>query len=496
MLGAGMKAKIFGLVAAIAILFGLYWLANTAFINISVAGQGGKNISYELDKQNSSKSISKDTTETQFKQRVTRGSYEVTVSQNGKSYFSVVRARGFWSTTQVAAQLQPQKARSFVGTDPENCMHLLGSILVSYTCTDSFSNIKIHKPASAREPTQTVANPNVAAGSVEGIIDTKQGSLVLLQWPSFGETEPYQSIYQTDASLALKNEVKLSGLSGETTYGIKPFREGFVIYDTNLSKVLYYTATNAKPSTLKVGTVTSDKVVPTSFAVGNDSLVALYSSSSDSKKQSSQVVVSNGQTSRTYTFKQRFSQVTVCGTGRLCALGDSQMFVYDISGDKPDYMYSVMDVKSMYPSQNGFLVVRDKDVLNLDINQQQGYVEYSAGPYTINGLQTTTNGYVLNVTGENNKKYALLVNEQSGNNDDIDKKIADLQKVSDINSVSVYGKYIFVTPEIGELTYNDSLQSFTYDPIRVTQTKQAINDAVKQLGIDTSQYTIINTSLQ
>ncbi len=496
MLGEGMKTKIFGLVAAVVVLFGLYWLANTAFIDISVAGQGGKSITYELAKQNASKSISKETTDTQFKQRVTRGSYEATVSQNGKSYFSVVNARGFWSTTNVAAQLQPQKARSFVGADPENCMHLLGSVLVSYTCADSYSNIKIHKPASGREPTQTIANPNVAAGSVEGIIDTKQGSLVLLQWPSFGETEPYQSIYQTDASLALKSEVKLGDLSGETAYGIKPFRDGFVIYDTNLSKVLYYTSTNAKPSTLKIATVASDKVVPTSFAVGNDSLVALYSSTSDSKKQSSQVVVGNGQTSRTYSFKQRFSQATVCGTGRLCALGDSQMFVYDISGDKPDYIYSVMGVKSMYPSQNGFLVVRDKDILNLDINQQQGYVEYSAGSYTINGLQITPNGYVLNVTGDNDKKFALLVNEQSGNNDDIDKKVADLQKVSDITAVSAYGKYIFVTPELGELTYNDSLQSFTYDPIRITQTKQAINDAVKKIGIDTNQYTIINTSLQ
>ena len=494
--GKSIKKKVVLLV--VAILLGIigYWLSTISFIEISVSGlQDNETMSVQILNQGSLKTSELNVPSGSVKKRVAKGDYEVLVKQSNKSFFAVVKARGLFQKAMVAGQLQPEKSRRFIADGPENCMNFIGSIFVSYACSDIFSNIKIHLPATNNSPTYVLKTTNAQlAAYTEGIIKTKEGYLALILWPSDGEAPAAHFIYRVGQNLKTTDETLLKELDANTSYAIKPYKEGFIVYDTSFDKILYYPSIGSSPTAVATQKPKAGGLQPVALDIQQDTVLTLHASSVDTKKARSEAVVTTNNQSRHFTFKKGYSAGKLCGSQKMCLIGSKTLDIYDIGGSKPVLLFAISGVSTVESSINGLLVVRKDGVLRLDIEKRAGFMEYSFGGYSFNSMQVEGGGYVASLTGYKSRKVALLIDQQAQNSDSIDKKVLALQKMSDVNVVSANGTYIFISPNLGELVYNDGLGGFDYDPVTKKTVNDRINAEIDRLQISRSVYKIINTS--
>ena len=153
-----------------------------------------------------------------------------------------------------------------------------------------------------------------------------------------------------------------------------------------------------------------------------------------------------------------------------------------------------INITSIQNTDVGLLALSDTRILNLDVDNKTGFVEYSFGDRKFCGLQKDVGGYLLCQTNTKGVNAVLRIDQTSNNSDSIDKKVAGLEKMSEVKNVSVYGQFLFISPDLGELVYDNSLGFFNYDP----SVKQSVNDKISHqidvLGVDRNTYHIINTS--
>jgi hypothetical protein len=205
--------------------------------------------------------------------------------------------------------------------------------------------------------------------------------------------------------------------------------------------------------------------------------------------------VDTNNTTRSYKFNQYLTSILLCGEQKLCVVGDGKLSIYDISGKKAKLDYTIGNADEIMQDGNSIIAIRNKDVLNINPLTGTGFISYSLGDYELCGMQPDNNGYILCLIDNKSKKVALRIDENSNNSDSIDKKVANLQKYSEVSEISAYGKYIYVIPELGEPTFIPSLGNFGYNPNTVKNLDEILQKRISAVGISRSKYTIINTSL-
>jgi len=491
-------AAIFGIVI---LLFILNWFYSHSTIEIKVKNLSGtKAVIYNLYDQGSQKTTKIQGSSGQVKKTVPRANYEVLVTQGEKSFLGVTKTKGFLGKTTLEVNLVEEKGRKFVGNDPEPCMKLVAETLVSYECGDLFSSLGIHIPAESGQPTYVQkSTSSLVYGKVESIIDTKEGTLAFLKADARADEEVNSAYghfaYYLGANLEIKERVEWPGLAADKSYSFTAYQDGFIAYTSNYDQVLVFTGAASQPKTVTIAKPDTKNLSGQGFDVQNDSYLVLYSNVSDtkSKKKRSEIVVSNGsKSSRHLVFGAGFKTVRFCGNSKLCALEGSDLRVYDIGGKKPELLYSVNKVKALENTAKGFVVVRDNEVLGLDIENRKGSIEYSYGDYRFSGMRKDGFGYILALTNNKGRKVALYIDRTGVNQDSIDKKMAELQKIAEVSSVSIYDTSIFIAPELGDPVANKTTGKFDYDPKILKSVNAKINEKISQLGINKTVYTIFN----
>ena len=81
------------------------------------------------------------------------------------------------------------------------------------------------------------------------------------------------------------------------------------------------------------------------------------------------------------------------------------------------------------------VIARGKDVVSLDVDKRTGLIDYSYGDYEFNGLRKDGFGYLLSLTNNKGRKVALYINQSASDTNKIDKKIAELQKIPEVNYI-------------------------------------------------------------
>ncbi len=496
-----MRRKILIGLIGIILLYLFFWLSGHSYVEISVPTQNSnKEITYKLLNQASQKSQETKTSSSSIKKLIPRGNYEVWVSGEGGSYFSITKTGRFLATTSVNAKLQPEKSRQFVGDNPGPCMFYLEGRLVSYACGDLSTNLNIHMPANASQPTYVLKNQHadLAYGSVQGTVQTREGTLALVQPPADNETGDGYSLYRLNGSLVASNRVGLAALDKSKPYNITAYKDSFLVFDENLGQVLYYSSSTAKPAVVKVDKPSDQSLVLLDTKTKDTFVVTTYGNKNEAKKQKqkAEVVLSDGTTSKHFSFSKNYFSATVCGTNKLCALASKNLDVYDIAGQKPALLYSLTNVATnMVNTDTGLLLINAQAVLNFNVDEREGFAEYTFGGYTFNNIVTLggNNGYVLSLTNNKGRRVALLINQGSADSGAIDKKVLELEKLSEVSSLSIYENYIFISPNVSSLVYNNALKAFDYDPVQKKAANDKINQKIKELGIDTNKYIIVNT---
>lgn len=479
-------------------LFTLYWLYSHAYVEVTLANSASGDVSYSLTNQKTQKTTTFTSAASTINKLIPKGSYELLAQQNQTSYYSVIQAHGFLRKTSIQAHLQSEHIRRFVGNNPGNCMYYVNQILSSSNCGDSFASLNVHVPATQNQPTLVQKNQSNIDGNVEGIIKTNEGSLVLLQQVGGG----VHTIYNLKNNLILGNGHALSELDTNKSYSVHNYKTGFVVYDSSSEQFLYYTSTSAKPTTITINGSLDKSFEPYAMSVDDSSIAVAYTNIPDTtegpkvKKSKTEIVVYDGTNTRQFSFNKQYGSVSSCGQNRLCLLANKQLEVYDIAGDKQVPKFSLSSVEAIENSTKGLLVVKEKGVLQLNATNGDGFMSYSFGDYAFCGIQVDPDAqaYTLCLTNNKQKKVALHIDQNIDNIDNIDKKIAELLKSSDISDVSIYDKYIFISPQLGDLVFDESLQSFDYDPGVKKTVNAAIGQQITTLGIDKTKYQIINTS--
>lgn len=479
----------------------LFWFGNHSFINIRVAdADTGQQTTYIIINQKNDKKIEISTSSNSIKRFVTRGSYEIWVRQSDSSYFSVVSTKGFGTSTVVDAKLTPEKDRKYVGDNPAQCVFYTGSTLASYTCSGLSSEIGVHLPATATHPTyiQKVDSEAFPYGYVQGTVATKEGLFILIQPSSTDESGKGYELYRVDRALKVSSKTALSSLDKSKSYAIQPFRSGFIIYDQSLSSAYYYSSSGAKPEEIHIPEQSDKTLVKVDTQIDKNQIVVLYGKQSNAKPQKpkAQVVIFNGTGSNQFTFKKDYFGATVCGTNKLCMLSAKNMDVYDITEAKPKYLYMLSGVATnMVDTEKGLLLINTEGILNFDVESRQGFAEYTFGSYVFNSITKVPrqNSYVVSLTDSKGRKVALLIDQGKNVIEAIDKQVQALLRLSQVNNVSANGNYIYISPNLGGLVYNESLHLFDYDPVAKKAANTAINQAIKDQHINTGLYKIVNT---
>ena len=106
--------KILAVVILVILLFTAYWLNGRSTLEITIINTSGNQaVSYALYNQGSKKTISFQSSSATVKKTVSRASYEVSVIQEQKSYFTVVKTKGFFGKTTLEVNLAEEKGRKF-----------------------------------------------------------------------------------------------------------------------------------------------------------------------------------------------------------------------------------------------------------------------------------------------------------------------------------------------------------------------------------------------
>ncbi len=493
------KKTLYLLAGAALLLLAGSWLYANSFLTVSVSNGGGKPLTYTIVNQSNNSTVTIKTNKTTLTRMVPRGEYQVSVTSDRPSGFiGIATAKGFLRTTTLKAGLSLENDRQFVGNNPKPCVVYAFDTLLSVGCSSPIKEALVHVPATASLPTYVTKLPaNNPSGITEGEIYTADGVFVLLQ------TDQGQRLFKLEKDFRLSGGKIINGLNGSSLYSIALYQKGFVVYSLTAAQVITYASADAPGKTLDLGRQHPKNTSLVDVTPNDLGLVATYSplgtsdyySSTSSIKGSSEFVIFQGAGRRSITVNQPYSQAELCGRELLCAISPTKgLEVYDTSNNQTKRLYGVAGVNHIISTNGDWTVSTDQGIIRFNPVNKTGYYIYTYGDYKPCGINNTPSGIVACVSDSKNNTSALLINPSQPNASNIDKKVAQLVKLSYVSAVSAYKNFIYITPNLGNLQYNQATNLFDYDPTIKRVVGEAINKSVTDLGIDTKTYQVINTA--
>lgn len=489
---------VIGSVLLFVVLLAALFLGGPKKLTVNVKSDSSSEITYRFANQANTNDVKeiKDSSKS-VEVSLPAGTYELTVQQDDTNYFSVIDTS---EDSTIEATPQPERGRRYVGNLPGSCRFLLSNILYSHECGGALETMQAHVPATSTQPTFTRPSFNETEDVIEGTIKTKEGTILLVyeavvadhgHITELGNGEsPHIAHVLKSGSNMLGTGNALKGLPADERYFIQPYREGFLAYSASFSRAFYYASTKANPEEVAIAELENEDLSPNLLSAKDSSFVVAYAQEDeeDSGLSSSLVLHENNQT-KTFEMDKTFESIHLCGNNKLCGLSAGTMYVYDVAGEDAKLQYFVNGVRSMASYGNGLVVSRDGGVISLDIEKRSGYVQYTYDDFVSCGLQPAGNTYMVCIEGDEGAESMLLI-EQAKTSDSIDKKIASLMDMQELSVVSIYGNFITITPHAGGIKYQPATDTFGYDPEKVRQSKSAIEDRIKTIGLDKSKYKV------
>jgi hypothetical protein len=429
-------------------------------------------------------------------------SYRIDVhKENGdENYTTIKRAYGFFKTTTVNANLQPETARLFVGDDPETCM-VYALELFSYDCNQEYSTLKRHVPATVDSPAYAVNGANDSA-MVQGSVQLGSKTYVLIRYEP-GEAEGYTYVlHPLRSDLTLQDGITLKGLDNQITYNLQEYGQGFMLTSEDLKDVRYFGSPENNPR--RITLQTSDTInLPISLSGFRDQIMSLYNDASaegdDHSAESETIGVLRGKSFlsvhssdavESYTVKGRYTDGLLCGENIACLLSNGQLDVYTLRSGDARLLYSMKNISAV-KTLNEKLVLYTKSSISLfDMQSLEGRTIYSFGSYRLCGTQSQRAILLVCIANKQNKQHTLLIDPSKPNTDSIDKKMQVLKALPQIRDVSISNTIIYISQNIGSSTYNPEIRGYEYSPETIQKTNRIIEKSLTNIGIDRSKYQV------
>jgi len=493
----------FLLVGIIAFSWLVFWLGTHGTITITLEGSDWDQSSeIELTLIDESGSASSFKTKARSISRVVRTSqYEVLARGEGHSAWTTVDVGRFLGKRKATLQLINEVNREFVGNTPSSCAMMQEDVLLSYDCGSGFETVKIHMPATALLPTYTIPVVDAPLGIIEGHISTTNGPRILART---GDDTQFHVLYEVDTATGKLIEDRiLNDLPKGLLFSVQRYNEGYLLYDDSYKNLYYYTESKGIQ---KINQPITPKPNENRFKLttSGNRIVRLYSDQADAvdadapvdeeaiESANNTIYISSDLETIEFSPTRAVVTATLCSDNRLCVVEaidhhENRLFVYDTALlEEPLYSLGGVDDVRVDPDGNT-LLVKDGDVWRFDASSSTAYRVYSLGGYSLCGLGGYYETSMLCIeAGE--QSFMLLL--ESGSGRTIDKQAYELREKPDIERVSVYRDYIYVTPA---LDWTRTGTGVSYDPDKQLTADKMVQQYVSEVGINTDEYKIINT---
>ncbi|MBX4188795.1 hypothetical protein KW792_01715, partial [Candidatus Saccharibacteria bacterium] len=330
-------------------------------------------------------------------------------------------------------------------------------------------------------------------GIIEGLIKTPEGNIALVHQADL-EGPGGHILYLLDSSLRPVKSLVQSDLDSESNYEIKPYGQGFVAYSSDYGQVYKYSSINAASSKMALTAPKNNKLKALSLYVSGNHITIGYSDpQSDPMKASSNEILDYSDSRSTDTAFSGLPIVAAsfCGQASLCVRSaDKSMSVYN-SGGK--LLSKLWGIEEMQPMGGQILLALDDKTVLFNVDENTGLPEYTYGSYKFCGLQPIAADAYLLCMKSGNKTVALEIHRSSDDQDSIDKKINQLQKLPQVDTVSIYRNYIYIVPQSASLKYDAAHKITEPDPAAQAAINLKINKEIDTLGINRNAYKIIIT---
>ncbi|QQS65291.1 hypothetical protein IPO96_01925 [Candidatus Saccharibacteria bacterium] len=422
---------------------------------------------------------------------IPKGNYAVRVydKDNKTSLYSAVKISGFLKLSQVKGKLIREYGREVLADNPKSCINWIGGLVVSSDCGGPFAEVVLHKPAMATTPPVAEGDRSIS-GDVESIFSIGGESLVLIQTANLGQSLQVIGKFSTS-----NNEIKFSPtaqlpwIKQSTTYVVNPYRDGFVLSSVADSSIYYYPGLSAldKPQGLSIPQSTNPSLEIQSFAFSkNGEYAVLYSPPIDeSVKQDSSEIVSSNNKQAPIVLKN-IKKIVYCKEF-LCVVTTKGLNLYK-DGALTMFIPNIGDVIA---DDSKTYLVDNLGVLDFSLEESRGFYVYTFSGYSYRTAAVADDGLIVSIRDEHGV-LAINLNKQLGDTS-IDTKIFELRGKPYIDKVSVYKNIIYISPNLGQPTFIQSIGGLGFSNEVKSSVKSSI--AKDAQALDLTSFKIITPLL-
>jgi hypothetical protein len=430
---------------------------------------------------------------------ISQGDYQITVRNSSESFITTAKLSGFLRETEVEALLEENKTASAIGSGPEDCLYF-ESVLVSYKCVGDSSSLFVHNPASENSPSfkSSVEGIDSSEGLIVDSIKSSEGTLLLIQ-----SRENIKIAVLADSSSGLpkiNNTHTLNDLNPAESYSIVKFGDGYIIHNASASKsYLYEIGGRTTPFNLIENSREDLKTVEVS---SNGTELAILNTNRNEIDRTNDLsalyVVSNADEGiAEYNFNFIINDLSWCGQDAVCAIRDDSL-MYIVLGQNGSY-----DIKSRLSNVSKYAVdeytsrvlaiVEDKQVFDFDFSLNKGQILIETRSYSPSSIAfSANNNPLVSISGRSSDTTILFGDETRSESSNIENVLESFENAPFINSVSVYGNRIFVSPEVGDIEFIESTQTYDFNPQIVADVSQKIVELTNTSGANDNGYIVIN----
>jgi hypothetical protein len=515
------KYKILIIVAIVILAFILAAvnLFNTSILEITANGGGSGELTYTVTNQTTSETITETTTNTAFKKRVSRGTYEIIVTQENTSFYQLATTKPLLQSAKIDAQMEKESSRIFVGDNPGPCSYYYKEVLFSSACDATYNTLSVHTPATPASPSTTdVSTEDTFSLAVNGLAEYRGNLKILLssEEQHEGDSVSAPRIYDLSTTPTLANGVDLKGMAEDPNLAIKEYRDGFVVYNKDLKTVRFFSDPSSDSKDILPPEVSKTDLEPNELSISGNVLALSFTDNEILEKKSddppepesaeassapkfisggkSEIFLTENGNNRHIKLGNSYEKIVLCNNNSICALNGQTLTIFRIDGNKARESYRLPKVEEFTAHNGQVLLLKKEGVVRFDPATGKGKLDYSTGGYTLCGIQGVNKGdYLACLIDLNGFRRSILVQSAAQNEDSIDKKILELSLKTDvIENISIYRNIIYVSPKLGERTYQSTTNTFGYSKDKRAAADAALRKAVQEAGIDTAKYRVVN----
>lgn len=517
------RTKIIVTLSAIVVLFLGLWVYRQSFIDVTITPVNDAETTVTIIDQESGEATQEAADGDHYRRRVPRGNYEVVVEQDSAGAMAIVSTGSFFSATHVELELQHQNTRTPIAHGSLPCVNETDSTLVSWECNNLLENARVHIPATADQPTYKRRIQGVGSWVVESVSTINGDRYALIRLEAHDDGGFLHGIYPftNDHNIDVGGGRILNDLSSDGYYQLHSHKDGFaVLSETGESAYYYQGVSDENPETIAVPRPESTNGLRMVEAHFGEHISVLYADEllfppvtnnwlrsaeastheeeegePDTKEYRRASFVSSNDAINELLLPPETTSATLCGAELLCARVSGDVVVYRVDGDETSIVGRVTGVdKLLRRGDNQLWLSRENTVVRFSPETMTGTHAF-ATKGEMCGAESGSQQSLLVCARQNpggeNTIFRLDPTETTSR--PIDHKLAELRSLDEVRQITAQGKFVYVSPEVGELVRDSVTGDFRYDPKRVHDAAQAIDEKVASLGLEEDGYQVINT---